>query len=117
LNNYLTLSCLKALTNATPACIITAGARETPWSNLQTIIDERITDALHVWLQPLLDDHDLSDSQRAQVWAFAAPKNPGAAPRRPGGRVARPAAASAGLRDGAVTVGDSRDPLSHHKKE
>jgi hypothetical protein len=51
--------------------------RETPWSDLQTIIDERIIDALHVWLQTLLDDHDLSDSQRAQVWAFAAPKKSG----------------------------------------
>ena len=49
-------------------------SHDTPWSELQRIIDEEINNYLHAWLQTLLDDADLSDRQRAQAWAIAAPR-------------------------------------------
>jgi hypothetical protein len=51
------------------ACVFSVS---TPWDELQVIIDERINEALHTFLQTLLDAPDLSDTQRAHVWAFGA---------------------------------------------
>jgi hypothetical protein len=47
---------------------------DTEWAELQEIIDAQIDEYLHTWLQTLLDDADLSDRQRAQVWGIGAPR-------------------------------------------
>jgi len=49
-------------------------SKDTPWDELQDIIEEEIRAALHAWLDTLLDGAELTDRQRAQGWALGAPK-------------------------------------------
>ena len=46
---------------------------DTPWDELQRIIDEDTRERLLLFLAQRLDDPDFSDSLRARMWATAAP--------------------------------------------